>query len=112
MNGVLYLQYPINRDEEVEFISSNQANTASIDVLPGNSLERMWRGLVRSSSMVVADYSAHRAERKLTWVHWAAQQFKSDFEVPYRIRQVLDGIGTVMTIPSCDICNEAMTAID
>ncbi|KNH08799.1 hypothetical protein XU18_0763 [Perkinsela sp. CCAP 1560/4] len=42
--------------------------------------------------------------------HW--RKYKSDFELPYRIRQVLDGIGTVMTIPSCDICNEAMTAID
>ena len=62
--------------------------------------------------MVVADYNAHRAERKLTWVHWAAQQFKSDFEVPYRIRQVFDGIGTGMTLPSCDICNETMIAID
>ena len=96
----------------MEFISSHQANTASIDVLSRNSLERMWRGLVCSSSMVVADYNAHRAERKLTWVHWAAQQFKSDFEAPYRIRQVFDGIGTVMTLPSCDICNEAMTAIN
>ena len=51
----------------MEFISSNQANTASIDVLSRNSLERMWRGLVCSSSMVVADYNAHRAERKLTF---------------------------------------------